>query len=114
MLYSTGAGYYARAIRKWLVMLVDEIDDMTSKSEMRKSVKRGNLREAMEELRRVLILANMDDLADRAIEIIRRLDELTGRIMVREGLYYQAMYIESVRHEIRELLEDVKKRTRKL
>lgn len=105
-----GPDWYTRALSKWILMLAEEIDGMTVQSEMKKSIRSGRLQDALNELRRVLILANMDDLAYEALELKRVVDDIASRVLVREGAYYQQMAIENLRESISRLLAKAKRR----
>ncbi|MCE4624392.1 MAG: hypothetical protein F7C35_00820 [Desulfurococcales archaeon] len=105
---STSNNWYGKAIAKWALILADEIEEMLPS--INKRIKRGELQDALHELGRVLVLASEDDLAEEARDLKRLVEEIASTMLVREGYYYQAMNIHSIRERIRGLIQKVRER----
>jgi maltooligosyltrehalose synthase len=100
--------WYNKAIAKWAAILSDEIESMLP--QLKKYIKSGEMQDALDELRRVLILANHDDLAEEAYTVKRLIDDVASAMLVREGYYYTAVNLEGIKERIRELIGKIKDR----
>ncbi len=95
-------------IKKWALQIADEIRELGK--EAPKTIRSGDLADALEEARQVLVLAEQDDLAEEARSLRLEIENLRNETMDRGRYYYKLMKIEPTKRNIISLAEKIRSR----
>ena len=100
-----------RALHRWVLLLVEEIEEMVSARQgFARSVRGGQLQDALDELAYVLAEADMKELSEEAKRLRRDIDQAISLNHVHgyTGFYFQTVRAETLRKRVRSLLDRVK------
>ncbi|MEB3844095.1 MAG: hypothetical protein LRS48_00250 [Desulfurococcales archaeon] len=102
-----------RLIRKWALKLADELAQLGRTPH--KSIRSGDLSDALDEARQVLMLANMEDLAAKAATLKSKVDSLKSEIGDAgrsSNRYLVRVKIAPTKEEVLKLASDIKERAK--
>ncbi len=105
-----GDSEYERLIRKWAFKIADELGQLGR--ETQKSIRSGDLSDALEEARQVLILAEQEDLAEEARDLKVKVDMLRSELASasQAGRYITRVKLAPTREEVLDLARKIKNR----
>ncbi len=95
-------------ILKWALKIADEIKELGR--EAPKTIRSGDLSDALQEAHQVLILAEEDDLAEEVRNLRIEVESIRGEIIERGRYYYKLVKMEPTKKSIIKLAERIKER----
>ncbi|MCE4609108.1 MAG: hypothetical protein F7C36_01840 [Desulfurococcales archaeon] len=95
-------------ILKWALKIADEIKELGR--EAPKTIRTGDLSDALQEAHQVLILAEEDDLAEEVRNLRVEIESIRGEIIDRGRYYYRLVKVEPTKKNIIRLADKIKER----